>query len=278
MVTASWAALAGARKNHVENRRGAMSGGSQWLQSTSELSSTSSATSSRASRTAARRAAASGSGSAPGGTSSSSITPPGNAHMPPKAVDAPRWIVNTSSPPVVSRTRMSVDAGMAGFLACGWSMTSIGMELHAQQHRAVRAEPAAGATHTRDLGVGHLAIACLAAEFAGGLDDQEQPALPGATRRQATAVRVGGQRPAHSQPAVLHEWPALALVAETEIFERDQQHVGERVVELAHVDVGGREPGPGERELAGHRGGTRREVVPLAHRDVRRRFASAEDP
>ena len=67
-----------------------------------------------------------------------------------------------------------------------------------------------------------------------------------------------GQRAADAELAVLDERPALAVPAEAERLEGQQHHRGERVVDLADVDVGRREPGPLERELArADRGGDR---------------------
>ena len=42
---------------------------------------------------------------------------------------------------------------------------------HAEDHRAVRAEPSAGAAHARQPGAGNLALAAFAAQLAGRLDE-----------------------------------------------------------------------------------------------------------
>ena len=86
--------------------------------------------------------------------------------------------------------------------------------------------------------VRHLPLAGLAAQLFRRLDDEEQAALTGVARREPTAVGVGGEGSAEAQLAVGDERAALALGAEAEVLERDEQHVGEGVVELADVDVG----------------------------------------
>ena len=74
--------------------------------------------------------------------------------------------------------------------------------------------------------------------------------MPGMAGREPAAVGVRRQRAADAQLAVLDERAALALAAEPERLEREQHHRRERVVDLADVDVVGRDAGPLERELA----------------------------
>ena len=62
------------------------------------------------------------------------------------------------------------------------------------------------------------------------------------------SVLVGQRAADRSLPSSTNA-PALALAAEAERLEREQHHRRERVVDLAHVDVGRREPGPLEGEL-----------------------------
>lgn len=83
----------------------------------------------------------------------------------------------------------------------------------------------------------------VAAQLLGRLDQQEQSAHAGMTRRQATAVGVGGQLAAQSQPAVGDERSTVTFGAEPEVLEGEQQHAGEGVVDAAQVDVIGRHPG-----------------------------------
>ena len=87
-----------------------------------------------------------------------------------------------------------------------------------------------------------------------------------------------GQRAVEAHAAVGDERPAFALLAEAEPLERLQHHRRERVVDLADVDLFGRDARPLERERAAAGRGRLGEVVPLAHRGVRRRLAGAEHP
>ena len=77
-----------------------------------------------------------------------------------------------------------------------------------------------------------------------------------------------GSSPPSRKRALLDERAALALRAEPEVFQRQQQHVGERVVELGDVDVGGRDAGARERQRPADRGRADRHVVPLARSDM----------
>jgi hypothetical protein len=61
--------------------------------------------------------------------------------------------------------------------------------------------------------------------------------MPRVAGLQAAAVGVRRERAADSQPSILDERAALALRAEAEVLERDEQHVGEGVVELAVCPV-----------------------------------------
>src|SRR5262245_15941748 len=99
------------------------------------------------------------------------------------------------------------------------------------------AERAAGAVHERDPAVAPPAPRPTGAVLLHRLDDEEDAAHPGMIRAEAAAVRVDRQRTAELDAAVRHEGPALALLAETEVFERDQHRDRERVVDHAHVDV-----------------------------------------
>jgi len=99
---------AGARKNHVRNRLGAINGGVQCENGISADDGTTSPASSDASRTAAFAAAVSS--SAPATRSPSSMRPPGNTHMPPNARREFLRSMSVSSPPGPSRSRTTVAA------------------------------------------------------------------------------------------------------------------------------------------------------------------------
>src|ERR1700694_17259 len=61
----------------------------------------------------------------------------------------------------------------------------------AEEHRARRREPAAGAVAPTDRGIGDLAVAGLAPQLADGLDEQEHAPHARMARRQTSAVGVG---------------------------------------------------------------------------------------
>src|SRR5437764_1401041 len=70
-----------------------------------------------------------------------------------------------------------------------------------------------------------------------------------------------------SKPPVFDERTAIALLAEAEVLERQQDRDGERVVHLEHVDVLDGDPGALHRKGARLRGGSHGQVGHLA--DVR---------
>src|SRR3954447_19418974 len=96
--------------------------------------------------------------------------------------------------------------------------------------------------------------------------------------RESAAIGVGRQRAADASRAAGNEGSAFALLAEAERLDREQHHRRERVVDLAAVDVVGRDARAFEREPPATRGGRFREVFPLAHRGMARRFAGPEHP
>ena len=104
------------------------------------------------------------------------------------------------------------------------------------------------------------------------------PRIPGWQADRPAAVGVGGQRPAHPQRAVLDEGAALALLAEAEALQGEQDGQGEGVVDLDHVDVVGGDPGLAEGLLARAHARGLGEVGPLAHGGVRDGLARAEHP
>ena len=98
---------------------------------------------------------------------------------------------------------------------------------------------------------------CVRRARAAQLLDAADHALQHLRRRAGVAVRhhaaVGGDRvlPARLDRAAHHEVATLALAAEPERLELADDLERERVVELAHVDVGGPQPGGAERVLRG---------------------------
>ena len=90
-------------------------GGTQWANQTRSAGSTTTAASSAASRAAAAAAVVNSSiwPSALATVSSSSIRPPGNTHIPPKAIFEFLWSMRASSPVSVSRRTTTVAAGMS---------------------------------------------------------------------------------------------------------------------------------------------------------------------
>ena len=96
------------------------------------------------------------------------------------------------------------------------------------------------------------------------------PRMPGwQCDRPPPSVLVGSAPPTRSLPSSTNG-PPSPLLAEAERLEREQHHRRERVVDLADVDVVGRDAGPLERELARAARGRLGEVLPLAHRRVDR--------
>src|ERR1700730_6169411 len=116
-----------------------------------------------------------------------------------------------------------------------------------EDDRARGRKPAARPIDTGDLSAGHLSRAALAAELTCGFDEKEDAPHPGMAMRQTPAVGVGRKAAGETQRTVGHEWTALPLLAEAEAFDGEEHHRGERVVELADVDVVRRHPGPSER-------------------------------
>ena len=95
--------------------------------------------------------------------------------------------------------------------------------------------------------------------------------------RPPPSVLVGSAPPRRSLPSSTNG-PPSPFLQKPERLERQQHHRRERVVDLADVDVVGRDARALERELAAARRGRLGEVLPLAHRRVRRRLAGAEHP
>ena len=106
----SWFA-ARAAKNQVAKRFGVSGGGVQWANHTKSSGAAAMPASSRVSRAAALRAAVSG--VAPSAPSSASMRPPGNTHIPPKAMREFLRSINTSGV-AASRSSTTVAAGVAG--------------------------------------------------------------------------------------------------------------------------------------------------------------------
>ena len=65
---------------------------------------------------------------------------------------------------------------------------------------------------------------------------RNRPRCPGWQAREPAAVGVGREGTGQTQSSALHERPDLALAAAAEVLEREEQHGGERVVQLGHVD------------------------------------------
>src|SRR5258705_13190127 len=92
---------------------------------------------------------------------------------------------------------------------------------------------------------------CLAAEWAGGLYDLRHAAPIGRmVAREPAAVGIDRQPSAAEQSAVLDEPPAAPLLAESEVFEGDEDRDGERVVQRRVLDVARRHTGLGECKLS----------------------------
>src|ERR1700729_938581 len=106
-----------------------------------------------------------------------------------------------------------------------------------QYDGAVGAEPTARSAGDGDPRAGYLARAGLSAQLTDRLDQQEQAALAGVEGGQAAAVGVDRKFAAEPDPAALDERAGLTLLAEAQVFEGDEQHVGEGVVQFGHVDV-----------------------------------------
>src|SRR5947209_18397666 len=88
-----------------------------------------------------------------------------------------------------------------------------------------------------------LAVAALAPQLHARL--VEKAVAVEAARRQLAAVGVDRDLavPGYA-PTALDERPAFTLLAEAERLEPGQRDEAEAVVELGHVDIGGREVGP----------------------------------
>src|SRR5262249_30567928 len=101
-------------------------------------------------------------------------------------------------------------------------------------------------------GVRDLAIAAGAAELLDGLD-HALAELGGAGVAEGHQAAIGGDRTvaAEGDAAVHDEVAAFALAAEAEGLELADHLEGERIVELADIDVLGREAGHAEAALRG---------------------------
>ena len=109
-----------AAKKKVANRLGMTGGGIQRANQTISSGSTVTDASSAASLTAAAAAVASSSGLpfSSRTSSASSMRPPGNTHMPPKAIFEFLWSIRVSRPSGVSLRTMTVAAGMSSVEPC----------------------------------------------------------------------------------------------------------------------------------------------------------------
>ena len=82
-----------------------------------------------------------------------------------------------------------------------------------------------------------------------------------------------GSRPFKPERAVLHERPALALLAEAQILELAHHDVGEAVIHLRHIDIVMRHAGHRERFRRRLGQAERRQVGPLRDRATASRMA-----
>src|SRR4029079_12296943 len=80
------------------------------------------------------------------------------------------------------------------------------------------AQRAAGAVDAGQLGALHLAIAALAAQVLGGLDDEEDAAHARMVGRQAATVEVDRQLAAETDAAAADERATLTDLAEAQIL------------------------------------------------------------
>ena len=140
-------------------------------------------------------------------------------------------------------------------------------------------EPAAGAVDARDLGVGDLAARRpRRAAAAPPRPCRNMPRIPGwHADRPPPSVLVGSAPPTRSLPSSTNA-PPSPLPQNPSASSDSSDHRRERVVDLAAVDVVGRDAGPLERQLARTGRGRLGEVGPLAHRRVDTRLAGAEHP
>ncbi len=116
-------------------------------------------------------------------------------------------------------------------------------------------ERAAGAVDAGQFRAGDLTLAAFAAELADGLDQKKHPVHPRVGVREAAAVGVEGEVAAGGGALAGDEGAALALFADAQRFPCDERGLGERVVDLGHVDVIVTDSGHLEGEGAGDAGG-----------------------
>src|SRR5574337_275644 len=130
-------------------------------------------------------------------------------------------------------------------------------------------EDAAGAVAEGDLGILDLARAALAPELPHALDQREDPEDAGVAEGEAAALGVRGKGPARRRALARDEGPALALLAEAQVLERQEDRDRERVVDLRHVNVVVAESRHLKRAGPGEGGAGHGEVGHLAHDLVR---------
>src|SRR5207302_7956427 len=113
---------------------------------------------------------------------------------------------------------------------------------------AAGAEPAPGCAHACQLRVGNLTGRSreLSPQLPGRLDQQEDAPHARVAGGEAATVGVRRQLTAHAELAVGHEGAAVALLAEAQALERQEDHAGEGVVQLTYVDVVRGDAGPTE--------------------------------
>ena len=119
---------------------------------------------------------------------------------------------------------------------------------------------AAVAGNQRDFGVLDLALRRIGVAHLARAFDDLQHALD-MRFRQLAARGVGRQPPAHAQRARCNERAALAFLAEAVILKLREHHVGEAVVDLRGIDVGGSDARHPVRCLAAVLGRRRHHVV-----------------
>ena len=141
------------------------------------------------------------------------------------------------------------------------------MAVHQQSFRRISALPGgSGVLVTRHVSAPVDLVGARAADLADALDDVVHAV--DVALGQVAAAGVDRQAAAELDGAARRERAALALGAEPEVLELQQDGDREAVVELGDVDVGRAEPGPPVQRVGRRLGRQRRDVVAQHDREL----------
>ena len=128
----------------------------------------------------------------------------------------------------------------------------------------------------RDLRTRHLPRRALSTQLPHCFNQQQQSVHPRMAIRKPAAIGVHWQIPARRNAAGCGERAAFAFGAEPEVFEKQDRVDRERVIQLAHIDVGRMKPSHPIRGLSRFHSGRRRQIPHALNLVVTDRVADAE--